>query len=119
MNNAAMMIAATEAQDKCRGEPDIIERLRKAMNATKDHWMVTDYEMQFKAALAAAMMESPPDDKARIQRGLERMGRVAAMLRALQVGVAVDLDAEATAISEEEPLPLGKMWREIAGEPGR
>lgn len=115
--SGAMMIAAHEARDACKGEPDVTQRLRKAMGAVKNHWMCVDYQERFKAALAGAMLESPPSERAGIQASFDRMAKLSAALAAAQRGVPVDWEAMLAADDPNiETIPLQKLWVEIAGD---
>jgi hypothetical protein len=76
------MLAAAEARSSCKGEPNLIERIKKAMRACHNHWMVTDEKDQFRAAIAAAMLESEGEDRDRIERTAKAMNRVGAMIQA-------------------------------------
>lgn len=106
------MIAASEARGSCADEPDITERIKKAMKACHNHWMVTSEPEQFRAALAAAMLESPPDERDRIERSARALNRVAAVLTALQAGVPVDLEGIAAEKQDDDLIPLRKLWDE-------
>lgn len=106
------MLAASEARGHCAGEPDITERIKKAMRACHDHWMVTNETEQFRAALAAAMLESSEDEKDRIARSSKALNRVGAMLQALQAGVPVDIESMAAEKQDDDLLPLRQLWDE-------
>lgn len=112
MNDAVTSICAMEAREACKGEPDLIERIRKAMKAVRNHWMVTDETQQFRAAVAAAILESTGEERERIERSAKELNRVSAMLSALQAGVPVDVEAMEPAPADV--IPLAKMWREAA-----
>jgi hypothetical protein len=111
---AVMAIAATEARAACKGEPDVIERIKKAMKACRNHWMVTDENEQFRAAVAAALLESNGEEKDRIERSAKSLSRVSAMLKAMQAGVPVDIEAMAAEPQESDLIPLNKLWHETA-----
>lgn len=107
------MIAAAEARSRCAGEPDITERIKKAMRACHDHWMVTNETEQFRAAVAAAMLESPDEaEKDRIARSSKALNKVEAMLQALQAGVPVDFESMAAEKQDDDILPLRQLWDE-------
>lgn len=89
-------------------EANIIERIRKAMKATKDHWMITDEDLQFRAALGIAMVNSDETDKARIVRSFQPLKSLSAMMS----GVSVDVDAMTRELDHDDLIPLMKMWKE-------
>jgi len=111
---ALMAIAATEARHACKGEPDVIERIKKAMKACRNHWMVTDEKEQFRAAVAAALLESEGEEKDRIERSAQSLNRLGAMLNAMQAGVPVDIEAMAAEPQDADLIPLNKLWHDTA-----
>jgi hypothetical protein len=111
MSDNVMAIAATEAQHACRGEPDLMERIKKAMKACHGHWMETNPSNQFRAAVAAAMLESEGLERDRLERSAAALKRANAALQAMQAGVDVDLEAALKA--DDDVIPLAKMWREV------
>lgn len=110
---AGLLIATAEARHACKGEPDLMERIKKAMRAALDHWMETDEAQQFRAAVAAAILESEGAEKERLERSAAALNRLGAILSALQAGVAVDLEAEVSKPREDDLIPLRKLWDEI------
>lgn len=112
MNDAGATIAAMEAREKCKGEPDLMKRIEKAMRATRDHWMETNPIGQFRAAVAAAICESDGLERDRLERSAEALKRASAALQAMQAGVSVDL-AEALK-ADDDVIPLMKLWHGTA-----
>lgn len=106
-----VMIAVHEARDACKGEPDLTERIKKAMRACHGHWMETNEGEQLRAALAAAMLESPEDEKDRIARSAKLLSKFGAAMNALSQGVSVDL-AETLSEIPEDILPIRALWEE-------
>lgn len=112
MSDAALSFCAMEAALACKGEPDLMDRIRKAMNATRNHWMITNENEQFRAAVAAAIMESVGEERERLERSAKSLNQLGAMLQALQAGVPVDIDAMEK--PADDTIPLTKMWNEAA-----
>lgn len=112
--DGGMLIATSEARNACAGEADIQKRIEKAMKATRNHWMETNEQNQFKAAVAAAMLESDDADKDRIKRSFDALSQFSAMIGALQAGVPVDLEAMVEQKKDDDLLPLMPMWRGLA-----
>jgi hypothetical protein len=112
--NAVMAIAITEARSACKGEPDILERIRKAMRACHDHWIVTNEAQQFNASLAAAMLESEGDEKDRIGRSGKAFNRLNNAMAAMVNGVPVNLEAVADEAKDDgdDIIPVRKLWDE-------
>jgi hypothetical protein len=109
-----MVIAVHEARDACKGEPDLVKRIEKAMRATRNHWMETSEDAQFRSALAAAMLESDDADKDRITRSMAQLRKVSAVIGALQAGVPVDFEKMAEDKPVDDILPLSRMWHDLA-----
>ena len=104
---------------ECQGgdEPDLAERIKACMRKTVDHWMVMDEEMQFKGALAAAMVRSETGDRERIEASLKPLQA----LGALMSGVPVDLgrvvqEQEEAKEAGHEPMPLTQLWADVKAE---
>lgn len=112
MNDVVASICAMEGREACKGEPDLMKRIQKAMKACRNHWMVTDETQQFRAAIAAAILESSGEERERIERSAKELNRVGAMLSALKAGVPVDI--EAMEPPAEDVIPLTAMWSEAA-----
>lgn len=108
------MIVAMEARTACRGEPDLIERIKKAMKASRNHWMVLEEAHQFRGALAGAILESEGEERDRIERSAAALNRTGAMLQALQAGVPVDFKSMAENKPDDDLIPLRKLWDEAA-----
>lgn len=108
-----MMIAVAEARTACKGEPDIAERIKKAMKVCRNHWMETNETNQFRSALAAAMLESEDEaEKDRIGRSSRAIAKLNAMLNALQAGVPVDIEAMSAEKRDADLLPLMDLWHD-------
>lgn len=107
-----MILAVHDARDACRGEPDVVERLRKAMRACHDHWMETVEDNQFRSAVAAATLESEGAERDRIVRSAQALRKMAAALTALSAGVPLDLEAMLAEPRDEDLIPLTQLWHE-------
>ncbi len=111
MNDAMLSIVATECRIACEGEPDFIERIRKAMKPVADgHWMVTDDDTCFRGAIGGVLLaeETTDEEKERISFTL---GQIRA-IGALQSGVPVDLERMTENPENIELIPLIKLWHE-------
>ena len=106
MNDGVLAIAVTEAKAAAEGETTLEGRLTKAMEATKDHWMATDEDTQFRAAIGAVLLLSEDEDKARLEEEISQLKTVQAMIS----GVPVDFNAMEPM---ENPIGLMKMWRAV------
>ena len=110
----AEIVGAT-IRHECANEPDLDARLKKAMKAARNHWMVTDENAQFKGALAAALMETADEaERDRIIRSARALNRIGALISALQSGVKVDLEAMAAEKADDDLLPLRDLWAQAA-----
>lgn len=93
-------IAVDDIRPHCAGEPDITERVKKAMRQAHTFWLSTDDTLRFRSALAAAILESPNEEEK------ERIIQSARICGHNPLGALDDCD------DEFEPLPLIGMWRE-------
>ena len=103
-------IVAVEAREACKGEPDLTERIKKAMRAARQNWMAPPEAEQFRGAIAAAMSESEGEERELIRRSAEALGKLGAMLQALQAGVPVNFEAMEPPAADT--IPLRKLWDE-------
>lgn len=108
------LAAATNAEDV----------LRIAFGAAHNHWMYLDEQVQFKGAIGAALIvlkEGPEYE--RVQRSVTALGKLSAVMNALQQGIPVDLEAmlkEKEAEPDQTPvIPLTKLWNDIRYAPDR
>lgn len=114
---AAGLIEA-ECREKLAAVSTAEEALRIAFKAAHNHWMFTDEQDQFKGALGAALIrlkEGPEFE--RLQKSIRALGKLSAMLNALQQGVPVNLEAMLEEQEREkedgiELIPLQKLWQE-------
>src|SRR4051794_36305581 len=105
-------LGAIILRPRCAGEPDVRERLRKAMRHVADiEWLGLPEDEQFRSAIAAALVEAPPDQQALISRSLAPLKALNAAIQ----GVPVDCEAVFAATAGDE-LPLLALWREVRGE---
>ena len=95
----------------CKNEPDLMERIKKAMRACKDHWMETNESNQFRVAVAAAILESSGAERDRLERSAESLQRANALIQALTAGVPIDV--EKLKKDTDDIIPLMKIWREM------
>jgi hypothetical protein len=109
--SGGVLIATHEAREACKGEPDITKRIKKAMRACHDHWMETNEGEQLRAALAAAMLESPDNERDRIARSAKLLAKFGAALNAASMGVSIDM-AETLSEIPDDILPIRGLWEE-------
>lgn len=103
-----LMIAAMETRAKLKGQTFVTveEKLKAAMEMTKDHWMAVDESERFQAAIGAVLADASPEDKARIEAEL----RPLKMLGAAQQGIPVDFSQLEV---PENPIGLMQLWHEV------
>jgi hypothetical protein len=99
-----LAIAATEAKAAAASESTLEAQLRAAMCVTRTHWLVTDEDDRFKAAVAAVFELSDPETQ-------ERLGAELQALRGLAEGKAGALFGMLDA--GQEPVGLLGLWREV------
>jgi hypothetical protein len=103
-----LMIAAMETRAilKEKSFATLEEKLRAAMELTKDHWMAVDENERFQAAVGAVLCDASQEDKARIQAELQPLK----MLGAAAQGIPVDFSQM---VVPENPIGLMKLWHEV------
>ncbi len=106
MNDTVFMIAVTEAKQAAKDQKTLEERLIAAMKATKDHWMLTDEDGRFRAAVGAVLLLSEAEDRGRIESEIKQLRILSAMMN----GVPIDFERVEKL---ENPIGLMKMWHKI------
>lgn len=109
--SATMIVAVTDAVNACRDEPDLIERIKKAMTRTHNHWMETDEQNQYHAAIVAVWMETKnPNQRDRLERSVKALNTLVMVFEAAKLGIPYDIEKiEAPA---KDVIPLNRMWDE-------
>jgi len=113
-----MHIAIMETKFAIAGETDLMAALKKAMAATRDHWMCTNEDERFRAAIGGVMLHfgEGSDEFRRLQSEMSQLNRFSAALQATQVGVAVDFGktiGDLVAEQElEKPIGLLALWKQ-------
>ena len=115
--NKELALAVTIIRPACAGEPDLLERIKKAMREAKDYWMSNSDEFKFRAAIGAALVETPQDspDYQRIISNFHVLRNINAMIQ----GIPINIEDALAELEGAEPIPLVAMWREITGEKAR
>ena len=104
--DAHIMIVAQECKEAAK-EEDFDTRLDKCCEATKDHWMITDKEKQFKAAMVGAYLESNEEEKKRIEVSLKSLATLNAMLS----GIPIDVEQAAKEIDGIDIIPMQDLFK--------
>jgi len=107
MSEVELMLVANEAENACKGEPDLRSKCVAAMKAARNHWMVTDDDKQFRGAIAGVMM-AVGEGSAEYESLKVEVGAIKAM-NALFSGVPVDISQIPL---PENPVGLIKLWQE-------
>lgn len=110
-----ILVAITETQmciEKMDDEP-LEARLKKAMQEMQHHWLVTNQEEQFQAAVGAVLITATEEEKERINAEL----RTLKALSAAMSGVPVDMGRAVDALEGIKPVGLTKIWKEVLANP--
>lgn len=105
------LIAITEAESAAKGKETLEERLEAAMNATKDHWLLTDEDRRFMAAVGGVLLVSNEEEQERIKSEVSILKTISAGCS----GVPIKIE-ELLKQSRTEPIGMMKMWKKIKGE---
>ena len=109
MDDSILSIGIDEARMACRNISDLEQRTKAAMSAMKGHWLVTEEPSQFKAAIAAAMLETADDHIAnQLAASHRNLSRMSHAMAASTVGV----DVADMHIEDEGNLPILAWWKE-------
>jgi len=109
MHNIDVNIAAREARARIIGMPPettIEDRLRTAMEFTRDHWLCTSDDGRITSAVVAVMLTYPEWSEER-----DRLTREMKALQQLAQG-----DVTALLSFEGEPVGILNIWDEITGK---
>lgn len=106
MDNPALMIAIIEAKSAAKDERTLEKKLKASMNVTKNHWMLTNEDDRFRAAIGAVLLLSNEVDKERIVKEMEQLK----ILSLIMSGASVDFMKFEKL---ENPIGLMKMWGDI------
>ncbi len=111
-------IAVEEAKHaiEALGTPNVslMTALAVAMRTTKHHWLVTNDEDRFKAALAAAglFFGMGSLEFARIKKETDIIRKFSAIVAGAEAGLVFDINSLPDSDPDFEPIGLVKMWME-------
>lgn len=108
-----MRIAMAEAASSVKKAEGIEAKFKAAANVTRGHWMCTDEDQQFRAAVGAVMIDygASSPEFARIDAEMTSIEMLNAIITAAQSGVGISLPDE---LPDFERVGLLDMWREGA-----
>lgn len=116
MNNnfpPQVMIAITEAKNAVDrdGSVDIIDKLKVAMSATRNHWMCTDESEQLTAAVGGVMLHygEGSDEFSRLEIEMKALRKLNAVLTSARAGVSVNLE-HSLPDPDIEYIGIMKLW---------
>jgi hypothetical protein len=109
---AELGIIASDCKHAIAGEPDLEQRIKKAMAVVREsHWLFPgqhNADKRFRGALAAVMLapETTDEDKAKITSSLIQLRSLSALLQGMPMDTAAMLREQ-----EANPsLPLMAWW---------
>lgn len=101
-----LRIAIADAQTAVKAGDSLEDRLRAAMGRTHGHWLITDEDEQFRAAIGAVMLDASEDERERLEAEIHKLKTLSALVS----GVPVDMDRVNSA-DDPEPVGLMKLWK--------
>lgn len=116
MNNI-VLIAMTEAKMSVKAtEGGLIEKLKASMRAVSNHWMVTNKDEQFQAAIGAVMEFYGAESKEfrHIEWEIGNIKRINSALNSASNGIQLDWETVIEESDEFEAVGLISMWQEIS-----
>lgn len=111
MSDPILSIIAQECRGACQDEPDLLERIRKAMKPVANgHWLSPDQDLCFRGAIGGVLLakETTDEERQRIEFTLVKIRS----LNAMAAGVPVDLERVVENPEGIEPVPLFRLWHE-------
>src|SRR5882762_5263519 len=113
-NDVMLSLVVSECERHVKDCPGGLEdKLRAAMNAAKDHWMVLDKDTQLRGAIGAVMLHYGKDSEEykRLAYEVDALRKLSAFLSAAQAG----LNVSAPELEAERPKRVGiiDMWNKI------
>jgi len=101
------MIAVTEASEAAKEKFTLVAKVKAAMEVTKNHWMLTDEDLRFKAAIAGAIDASSSQEDSDIL--LNEM-KALSLLSDFLTGTKIDFSG---AKVPKQTIGLMKLWIDI------
>jgi hypothetical protein len=113
-NSVLVAIQETKMNIQNMADKPVENRLKKAMETMQNHWLVTNKDEQFQAAVGAVLVTATDDEKERINAEL----RTLKALNAAMNGIPVDMGRAIEGLEGNEPIGLTKIWKEVLATPG-
>lgn len=114
MDNS-IMIGIAELRTNVDPKQPLKERLKVAMRAALEHWLVLDEENQFKMAIGAVLIEATEEEQERINIDLKFLKAMSSAAG----GVPVDFGRLMEELGEDgatKAVGLQKLWGEVKAE---
>lgn len=108
--DARFTIAVTQAESAAKGKESLVDRLKAAMRATKDHWLLTDEDGRFRAAIGGVLLISDEETQERIKKELLILRTLSAAIEGIPVNMG------ALQLEPGDAIGLMKLWKEIKAE---
>ena len=115
MTETEIALVYMEAKAAAEKTNNYEDRVKAAMTAAMNHWMVLDEQKQFSGAVAAIMELSTEQE----QRSMKRELNTTKAINAAASGVPIDFSALFAELEEEKDLPPSKLsatWRDLKKE---
>lgn len=115
MNNL-VLIAMTEAKAAVeKTEGGLVEKLEASMRAVSNHWMVTNKDEQFQAAIGAVMdfYGGESEEVRHIEWEIGNIKRINSVLNSASNGIQLDWETVIEESDEFESVGLINMWQEV------
>lgn len=117
MNNlpADMVIAMNEVKHAVTVLDGIENRLREAMKLTRNHWMCTDEDKRFRAAIGGVMLSygiDSPEFK-RLEKEFSSLHRLNIAINAAIQGIPVDFGEMVDDMKDVKQVGIMKLWKEL------
>jgi hypothetical protein len=117
--NTLLAVAITQAKDHIKADDDLVTQLKAAMMATKNHWLVTNDNDRFLAAVAAVMefYGEGSDVWKQLENKIKNLNKIGIALAAAEAGVSVDWASLVNELPDQpEIVGLQQLWFEVKNQ---
>ncbi|MGA2669975.1 MAG: hypothetical protein ABSF21_00940 [Dehalococcoidia bacterium] len=112
----SIMIGITELRVGVDSKQPLEERLKVAMRAALNHWLVTDEEGQFRMAVGAVMIEATEEERGRIETELKFLRGLSSAISGVPVDFGRLMEQLQKAKESHKLVGLKNLWDEVKAE---
>ena len=114
-NDNLFFILVSEIEQKLndnKAKNDIVDKLKIAMYLAKNHWLITDPDVQFRGAVGGVMIHygKESEEFEKLEWELQQLRKLEITIKAAKEGLSTSFNI----IGDNQFTPIGllKLWRE-------